>query len=437
MSEYTQRYQGSSHQQLYDAVMAGKPEQIDGVAAQWASLKGILDGLGRELSGDLEKLGNTWTGSAGREFQRRLTLIVEHAEALGEGMAGIKQGLTMMAGQLRTAHKQAESPDETDDNDKAVSGALKGAAFGLPGAVVGGIMGHQQDKEEQEKAHQRMVNVVAELAAGYDLSAYDRVVDPPPPHPDTPRTTNDETTTPRSVPATTTPTAAPNATRGTAHTGGATIATPDGVAPPPVTGDGSGTGQGGSGTGGTPTVVSGPDGADGDSTTSLAGADPLVGGALVAGGAAGLAGLSGPTTTTASAGAGPGLLFAGQGGAPAGGVLRTAALAGSGTTPSASVRSAGGAAPTESRSASGVGRGIDGRRADATGRSAAAGRQGVLGGSGAGRQGAAGANRPGVLGGHGRSEGDESDERLTWLTEDEMVWRDGGDAPPSVLGTAD
>ncbi|MFF0366845.1 WXG100 family type VII secretion target [Micromonospora sp. NPDC005087] len=431
MSEYTQRYQGSSHQQLYDAVMAGKPEQIDGVAAQWASLKGILDGLGRELSGDLEKLGNTWTGSAGREFQRRLTLIVDHAESLGAGMADVKQALTMMASQLRTAHKQAESPDETDDNDKAVSGALKGAAFGLPGAIVGGIMGHQQDKEEQEKAHQRMVNVVAELAAGYDLSAYDRVVNPPPPHPDTPKTTSDDATTPRSVPATTTPTAAPTASRSTAHTGGATIATPDGVAPPPVAGDGSGPGQDGAGTGGTPAVATGPGSGAGGFTTSLAGADPVVGGALLAGGAAGLANLSGPTTVAASAGGtGPGLLFGAQGGAPAGGVLRTSALAGSGSTPSTPVRATtGGAAAAENRAASGVGRSMDGRRAESTGRSAVAGRQGAAGGRGA--------NRPGVLGGHGRPESEESDERMTWLTEDEMVWRDGGDAPPSVLGTAD
>ena len=135
MSEYTQRYQGNSHQQLYDGLMAGKPEQIEGVATQWAELKGILDGLGRELSGDLDKLANTWTGSAGREFHRRLSLIVAHTDALGEGMAGIKQGLTMMADHLRAAHKKAESPEETDDNDKAIGGAIKGGAvFGLTGA---------------------------------------------------------------------------------------------------------------------------------------------------------------------------------------------------------------------------------------------------------------------------------------------------------------
>ncbi|WCN82038.1 WXG100 family type VII secretion target [Micromonospora sp. LH3U1] len=337
MSEYTQRYQGSSHQQLYDGVMAGKPEQIEGVAAQWAELKGILDGVGRELSGDLEKLGNTWTGSAGREFHRRLSLIVAHSDALGEGMAGIKQGLTMMADHLRAGQKQAESPEETDDNDKAVSGALKGAAtFGLPGAVVMGVLGHQQDKEEQDKAHQRMVNLVAELASGYELSAYDRVVDPPQPDPDTPSTVSKDPTTPQSVSAIARVTSGPNTTDGSAHTGGKTIATPVRAAPTPVVGEGSVPVDNGSGTGGTPAVVTGPDGAGTDSEspgTSLAGADPLIGGALLGGGAVGLAGLSGPTTVTPGAGTGPGLLYGAQGGAPAGGVLRTAALAGSGSTP--------------------------------------------------------------------------------------------------------
>ncbi|MEU4165249.1 WXG100 family type VII secretion target, partial [Actinoplanes sp. NPDC026670] len=153
MSEYTSRYQPVSHQELYDAVMAGQPGQIDGVAAQWTSLKGMLDGLSRELSGDLDKLANTWTGSASQEFQRRLTLVTDYADKLGEGMADVSRGLTLMAGELRTARKQAESPAETDDHDQAISGAAKGAVFGVPGMVVGGLLGHQQDKAEQEKAH--------------------------------------------------------------------------------------------------------------------------------------------------------------------------------------------------------------------------------------------------------------------------------------------
>ncbi|MEO3772869.1 WXG100 family type VII secretion target [Micromonospora sp. B9E7] len=418
MSDYTQRYQGNTHQQLYDGVMAGQPEQIEGVAAQWAELKGILDGLSRELSGDLEKLGNTWTGSAGREFHRRLSLIVAHSDALGDGMAGIKQGLTMMADHLRTARKQAESPEETDDNDKAISGAVKGAAtFGLPGAVVMGIVGHQQDKAEQEKAHQRMVNLVAELAGGYQISAYDRVVDPPLPHPDTPDGVRKDPTSPQAVPTVASASAGPTSIDVSARTGDATIGRPDRAARGPGIGDGSVPVQHGSGIGGAPAVGSGPIGVGSDSdprSTSLAGADPLVGGALVTGGAAGLVGLPGPSTATLAAGSGPGLLFGGQGGAPAGGVLRTATLASSGSTPTTAARPTGGAAPADSRSASGIGRSMDGQRG---GRAATAG------------------GNSGVLGGRGRSREDDSDERLTWLTEDEMVWRDGGDAAPPVLGT--
>ncbi|MET7820607.1 WXG100 family type VII secretion target [Micromonospora zamorensis] len=427
MSDYTHRYQGSSHQQLYDGVMAGQPEQIEGVAAQWAELKGILDGLSRELSGDLEKLGNTWTGSAGREFHRRLSLIVAHSDALSDGMSGVKQGLTMMADHLRTARKQAESPEETDDNDKALSGAAKGAiTFGLPGAVVMGLAGHQQDKEEQEKAHQRMVNLVAKLADGYEISAYDRVVDPPLPDPDTPDTVSKDPTSPRSVPSIAAATAGPSSTGVTAHTGSATIVRPDRAAAPPVTGGGSYPEQGVPGTGGAPTVGSGTIGVGSDVDvrgTSLAGADPLVGGALVAGGAAGLAGLSGPTTVTAGAGTGPGLLYGAQGGAPAGGVLRTAALASSGSTPTTSARPTGAATPADSRSASGIGRSIDGQRG------------GRAGATGSGR--GAGGSGSGVLGGRGRPQEDDSDERLTWLTEDEMVWRDGDNAAPPVLGASD
>ncbi|MDG4807465.1 WXG100 family type VII secretion target [Micromonospora sp. WMMD1120] len=421
MSEYTQRYQGNSHQELYDALMAGKPEQIEGVAAQWAELKGILDGLSRELNGDLEKLANTWTGSAGREFHRRLGFIVAHSDALGEGMAGIKQGLTMMADHLRSAHKQAESPEETDDNDQLIGGAIKGAAtFGLTGAIVGGIAGHQQDKAEQEKAHQRMVNLVADLANSYQISAYDRVVDPPPPDPDTPNGVSKDPTTPQGVSGIATVSAGPHASDSTVRGGDATGATPDRVDRPPVTGDTTIPGH--DGVDGGPGAVIGPGGVGSASGTSLAGADPLVGGALVGGGAAGLLGLSGSPTVATSVNTGPSLLYAAPGGAPAGGVLRSGALAGSGGTPPPAARPTGAPAPAESRPVNGIGRSFDGQR----------------GGGGNARPGSGSASgRPGVLGGHGRPQDDDSDDRLTWLTEDEMVWRDGDQAAPPVLGTGD
>ncbi len=345
-------------------------------------------------------------------------------------MAGIKQGLTLMADHLRAAHKKAESPEETDDNDKAIGGAIKGGAlFGLTGLIVGGVAGHQQDKAEQEKAHQRMVNLVADLASSYDISAYDRVVDPPPPDPDTPNTSSKDPTTPHSVSAIPKVTGGPNTGTHLVRTGDATISTPAHAAQLP--GHGAVTDEVGAGTGGSPAGATGPIGVGGGLTgggTSLAGADPLVGGALLGGGVAGLAGLSAPAGGPTAVSTGPGLLYGAQGGAPAGGVLRSGALAGSGNAPPASARpTGGGAPPAESRAANGVGRSIDGQRAGSGGRAAVSG--------GNARPGSGG--RPGVLGGQGRAQDDDSDERLTWLTEDEMVWQGDEKPAPPVLGTGD
>ncbi|MEH1098090.1 WXG100 family type VII secretion target [Micromonospora sp. CPCC 205561] len=431
MSEYTQRYEPLSHQQLYDGVMAGQPGQVDGVAAQWTALKGMLDGLSRELSGDLDKLANTWTGSASQEFQRRLTLVTDYADKLGEGMADVSRGLTLMAADLRTAREQAESPEETDDHDKAAAGAVKGAMFGVPGALVGGLLGHQQDKAEQEKAHQRMVKVVAELAAGYDLSAYGRIVPPPSPDPDTPgATSRDSTTTPRRAPDSTTPTAAPTTSGLAGKPGGATVAAPGTPSSGPGGGE-SGTLVPGAVGGGHPNS-----GTVGGTPGGVAAGTSLAGAALLTGTVAGTGGPGG--TSTASAGGGPGLQFGPQGGGAAGGVLGTGALAGSaGNAPTSSVRTAGGSPTADNRSATGMGRRFDGTRDAARQGMAGAGDRAA---SGAGRPGGArgaagGANRPGVLGaGQGPHDDDNADGRMTWLTEDDMVWGNGADAAPPVVG---
>ncbi|WFE33422.1 WXG100 family type VII secretion target [Micromonospora sp. WMMD975] len=415
MSEYTQRYQHVSHEELYQGVNAGDPKQIDGLSAQWTSLKDTLDDLARDLGADLDALAKTWTGDAAHEFQRRLTMVGGYSGNLAEGMTGIRQALDMMAGDLRTAQTTAESPEKTDDNDKLLSGAGKGFLLGgAPGALIGGIIGHQQDEAEQEKAHQRMVQVVAKLAEGYDFSAYGRIVVPEPPPTDLPGHHDRDDPTLHNGPSVKTPASGPglgsfgpgangSATTSGVHHTAPTSGTPGGGAP--------GGGDPGSHPGaGAPGSV--PTGGTVDPTgTSLAGAGPLTsvtGGPTVGGN---------PATVTTGGGGG---LFGGPG------VLSTGSLAGTGPT-AASAGRLGGAPGVDSGSAAGTGRLTSGRgltvesesrstgRTNATGRPAMAGRNGVLG----------------ARGGH---DDDESDGRLTWLTEDEMVWGDGGAAPPPVLG---
>ncbi|SCF38615.1 WXG100 family type VII secretion target [Micromonospora viridifaciens] len=408
MSEYTQRYEHVSHKELYQSVNAGDPKQVDTLSAQWSSMKDTLEGLGRDLAGDLDALTKTWTGDAAREFQQRVNLIVEYSGNLAHGMAGIRQALDMMATELRTAQANAESPEETDDNDKMLSGAGKGFLFGgAVGAVIGGVVGHQQDKAEQEKAHQRMVQVVANLAEGYDFSAYGRVVVPEPPDPRLPGHTNSSGPTLGNGPSVGTPSSGP--TSGTfAPTQGAT-ATTNGVqhtAPNSGTVDGGAPGAPGTGSPGTIGSVGVVDPVG----TSLAGAGPLTPTGLAP---------TGLTSATPTVPTGGGSLY----GMP--GLVGTGSLAGAGTPPSGR---AGGMAGLDNRSAAGTGRLSAGRGvvAESEGRSNNA--RGTTGR-------AAMAGRNGVLGGRQQHDEDESDERLTWLTEDEMVWDDGRPAPPPVLGT--
>ncbi|MFK3981403.1 WXG100 family type VII secretion target [Micromonospora sp. NPDC050397] len=420
--EYVQRYQHLSHEELYQAVQAGDAEQVEALASKWSALKTTIDGLGQSLRQDLDALARTWSSEAGEEFQRRLNLVISYSNSVAIGMGGVNEGLTLMAGPLRAAQKDAESPEETDDHDQALKGAAKGAIFGPAGIVVGGFLGHQQDKEEQERAHQRMVTIVAGLAAAYDLSAYDRLVTPPVADPDTPDTVNRTPPQTQSGPGATAPTRIPgsgptsqtgNSRAEVPHTlvGGPGTGTPDGRAP---TGRGTSTGSGNRD----------DDRADKGDGTALAGAGLLTGWTAGAGGMAGAAaGVGAP-----AAGGGTGL-FAGQMSTPAGGVLGSGALSGSGSSAgSPAGRPGGGGAGAEARSASGAARAEGGSRQgaagaterSAAGRSGSGGRGGVLGGSG-----------------HGQPDDDEGDERLTWLTEDDMVWRGDESGAPPVLGASD
>ncbi|MEU8259225.1 WXG100 family type VII secretion target [Micromonospora sp. NPDC048999] len=420
VSEYTRRYEHVSHRELYQGVTAGDPTQVDGLAAQWSSLKDTLESLGRDLAGDLDALAKTWSGDAAREFHQRVNLVVDYSGNLAHDMAGLRQALDLMATALRTAQSKAESPEETDDNDKLVSGATKGFLIGgVTGAVIGGIVGHEQDKAEQEKAHQRMVQVVANLAEGYDLSAYGRVVIPEPPDHRLPGHIDPSGPTLDRGPSVATPSSGP--TSGTfVHPQGPT-ATPSGVqhtAPTSDTVDGSvpgSPGTGNPGTIGSPGTVGsvGSVGVVDPAGTSLAGAGPVtVGGPTPTG----LAGTGGTTSTVLT---GSGGLY----GAP--GVVGTGSLAGAGTPAGGR---AGSVAGLDNRSAAGTGRLAGGRGAVVESEGRSTGSRGTNGRS-------AMAGRNGVLGGRREHDEDESEERLTWLTEDEMVWGDGRPAPPPVLGT--
>lgn len=420
MSDLYHRYQHASHGELYAQLMAGNPDQVEGLAAEWRSMETTLNSLAQSLESDLDRLSGSWDSPSGAEFQRRVGLIASYARSIATDFGNTQRGLSKIAGPLAEAQAKAEHPDETDDYDKTLKGALTGGLVAGPGGlIVGGLWGHKQDQEEREKARQRMVRLVADLAANYELAtagSFRPEITPVPVG--LPGTTTGTGVAVATAPRTGGVSAAP-ADRGGGNGGPDLKNVPLPAAVPPGPEAGGGTADQGMG--------SSPGG--GGQGTSLAGAGGG-GGVLGAAWAAGAAGLvaaagggarsSGPASPQLSAqppnqssllGTGPAAA------APAGGRIG----ADTGRANAVPVR---GTHPT-----------VSGRTPDL----------GVRGGGGdAGRTGAT-AGRPTHgpvmnrgIGGANRGTGaaeDEQDSHLTWLTEDEMVWQGRENTPPPVLGT--
>lgn len=386
-NEYVARYEGLSHEELWKQLKAGDPNQIDTLAAAWKSLHDTADGLATSLNQDLAKLSAGWSSPSGTEYQRRLGLVSSFSSNLATEFTGIQQGLTLMSGPLRTAQKQAEDPAAADNNNNLVKDAIIGTAIAGPvGGIVGGFFGHSQDEAEKEKARQRMVQLVAGLAADYQVSKESSwSPEAPVPPTDLP---GDGTTTSRFNAQSGPSVNSPGGVNGThdSFTTQRTVSDPSKVSQGP--GDGAGSANDGS-------TVLGPDGQPIDPVTSLAGAGGGLSGAGALGaGALGVGGLAASLFGAGGAGANLGA----PGAATASGYPLGSAAGATGGGPGSPL----GESTTPGRDP----------------RSAAGSRL-------AGRQSASGT---------GYGEEDEPDERLTWLTEDDMVWGTESGAP-SVLGT--
>ncbi len=433
------RYASLSHEQLWQQLMAGKPEQVKGLASDWSSLKTTLDDLSATLDKDLERLRPSWTGTAGAEFQNRLDAIVKFSADLATDAADIGQSLNLLAAPLREAQQKAEDPAETDDLGRTLTGAAVGGAIAGPaGAALGGLIGHKQDKQQQEDARLRMVKVVSGLAGDYIVGANDwaRPTTTPPDLPGDLRTPDNSPNSaptsggvsggpgtgggggPRDVKVATTLSSAqpaPSAT-GSITSPGTVLTGPGTSAPGPVPGTGPGSTPGG--------VTTAP----GTVLSGIGGGGSGGSGGRVGNGGSAL-GAARPTATGGTSNAGG--LF-GPGGVPAGG---------------AGALSAGGriaTAPGGDRPHPTTGRGVgqNGSGATRMGGAAAGGSEAGSGRGGAGRtsgllgQPGGHAVQSGMMGGNSRrgsGGAEEPDEQLTWLTEDDLPWQHDEAAPP-VLG---
>ncbi len=389
-NEYQANYQHLSHQELYDMLMAGQVGQVESTATDWNVLQQRADNLASALAGDLHRLAGNWNSASGQEYQRRVGLIGDYSSQLGEDFALMQEQLTTLAGDLRQAQDKGRADNPADIHpNHTLTDTLKGAVVGLPlgpvgilgGGAIGALQGHDADEAEKEKARQRMIQIVTDLATSYGVvGASQWNTEPTQPPADLPGGGTSGVGSSLSSSGSGSQAHGVRAL-GTASVGGQHRA-PDPTAATTVA------------------PLNQPGGADG--TLTPTGPSSASGSGLASAGAALLgAGLVNATALNVAGG---------RAGSPVG------RLPGQGTT--------GGVSGAANQVSEGV-IGAENRPPQPAGRPAT----GLVRTGGVDGRTAAGA------GGQGHEE--EPNEHLTWLTEDDMVW--GGDQPaaPAVLGGAE
>jgi hypothetical protein len=161
--EYYERYKHLSHQELYRSVQSGSSHQVDSMADSWASTGDTIGAIAATLQADLKRLLPDWTSQGSREFHYRLELIVRYAQSIADEASAMRTGLTIMASSLRDAQRRAESPS---DSAFSVGDLING--------VVGASLGRVVPVAARAQAHERMVRVVAKLAADYGVAEHGR-----------------------------------------------------------------------------------------------------------------------------------------------------------------------------------------------------------------------------------------------------------------------
>ncbi len=160
VDEYYERYRRLTHPELYRMLRNGSSAQVAKVADTWASVADTLATLAAGLRRDLDRLQPDWTGRGSREFHYRLDLVARYAQTLADESAAIRGGLTAMSHALREAQQRAETPDLVFRREAPLNSD----------GVLGSSLGRVLPADAQAGAHERMVQVVAALAADYGVA---------------------------------------------------------------------------------------------------------------------------------------------------------------------------------------------------------------------------------------------------------------------------
>lgn len=159
--EFYEKYKHLSHQELYRMLRSGSVRQTDSVGDTWGSIASTLSGLAGSLRQDMDRLLTAITGTAGQDALEGISAIAKRAKLLAEEATSMRTGVTAMAQALAAAQRQAEAPQE-----------IPAAPTTAVSSVLGAEVGHVPTPEELARARERMIWLVARLAAQYGIAEH-------------------------------------------------------------------------------------------------------------------------------------------------------------------------------------------------------------------------------------------------------------------------
>lgn len=172
--EYYERYRRVEHAQLYRELRAGSPRRTDALADHWHTVAESLRATATAARTDLAELQTSWVGEGSREYQYRLGLVAAWAETLADEAEKMRAGLTTMSAELAEAQRKAD-PEPAESAEWAHD------------AVLASTLGLVATDAQRGQSHERMAQLVAELAVAYELADSRTWTTPrPPPSPDLP-----------------------------------------------------------------------------------------------------------------------------------------------------------------------------------------------------------------------------------------------------------
>ncbi|MEU6858321.1 hypothetical protein AB0B28_05525 [Glycomyces sp. NPDC046736] len=174
-----------THEQLWDMLHAGDDYKVERAGSIWTSASSGMKAAREELDVHVTGLRTQWKGAASDEFDGRMNIIKQYSVEAENGMKSVGEiTIPGLANALKTAQTNSESlnPAYIDEYEDWVE-SKKQVDASSPEAQTNKTQWQQEYRNELDKSHGELAQIVADLGDVYATARETRFEIPPEPPP--------------------------------------------------------------------------------------------------------------------------------------------------------------------------------------------------------------------------------------------------------------